>query len=85
MMCYAVGDLELFDKLYNVENVCMTIYQARLENVSSANMTVTNLYDWAENTLKPIAKLAYKDKGEFKKREHCQFCKVKTTCRKRAE
>lgn len=85
MMCYAVGALELFDKLYNIENVCMTIYQPRLENISTSEIAVTDLYDWAENTLKPIAQLAYEGKGEFKAGEHCQFCKVKATCRKRAE
>lgn len=26
MMCYAIGALELFDKLYDIENVCMIIY-----------------------------------------------------------
>lgn len=85
MMCYAVGALELFDKLYNIENVCMTIYQPRLENISISKIAVTDLYDWAETTLKPIAQLAYEGKGEFKAGDHCQFCKVKATCRKRAE
>lgn len=48
-------------------------------------MNVTELYNWAENTLKPIAELAYEGKGEFKAGDHCQFCKIKATCRKRAE
>ena len=34
---------------------------------------------------KPIAELAYEGKGEFKAGDHCQFCKIKATCRKRAE
>ena len=29
--------------------------------------------------------LAYVGEGEFKAGDHCQFCKVKATCRKRAE
>lgn len=33
----------------------------------------------------PQAKLAAIGEGEFKSGEHCQFCKVKATCRKRAE
>ena len=40
---------------------------------------------WAENVLKPAAELAINGKGEFKAGSHCQFCKVKATCRKRAE
>lgn len=35
--------------------------------------------------LAPAAKLAYAGEGEFKAGEHCQFCKAKATCRKRAE
>ena len=85
MMCYAVGALELFDSLYDIENVCMIIFQPRIENISVSNMNVTELYNWAEHTLKPIAELAYEGKGEFKAGDHCQFCKIKATCRKRAE
>lgn len=36
-------------------------------------------------TLVPAAKLAYSGEGEFCAGNHCQFCKVKATCRKRAE
>ena len=35
--------------------------------------------------MKPTAALAYEGKGEFKAGDHCQFCKVKATCKKRAE
>lgn len=33
----------------------------------------------------PTAALAHEGKGEFKASDHCQFYKVKATCRKRAE
>ena len=85
MMCYAIGALELFNNLYDIEEVCMVIYQPRIENISVSNKSVTELYSWAENTLKPIAELAYEGKGEFKAGDHCQFCKIKATCRKRTE
>lgn len=39
----------------------------------------------ADDVLVPTAKLAYEGKGDFKAGDHCQFCKVKATCRKRAE
>ena len=35
--------------------------------------------------LAPTAALAYEGKGEFKAGDHCQFCKAKAICRKRAE
>ena len=40
---------------------------------------------WAETELKPKAELAAKGEGDFCAGEHCRFCKVKATCRKRAE
>lgn len=85
MMCYALGALELFDGIYDITSVCMTIYQPRRENISVFTMSKADLYGWAEETLAPTAKLAYNGEGEFKAGEHCRFCKVKATCRKRAE
>jgi hypothetical protein len=48
-------------------------------------MTVDNLINWAENTVKPIAALAIAGKGEFAAGDHCRFCKARFTCRTRAE
>lgn len=85
MMCYALGALELFDGLYDIKEISMTIFQPRRENVSTYSMTKGELLTWADEVLKPTAELAYEGKGEFKAGDHCQFCKVKATCRKRAE
>lgn len=63
----------------------MTIFQPRRENVSTSSISKDDLLKWAEDVLKPTAALAYEGKGEFKAGDHCQFCKVKATCRKRAE
>lgn len=85
MMCYALGALNSFDMIYDIENISMTIFQPRRDNVSTFVMTKADLLSWAEHTLKPTAELAAKGEGEFCAGEHCQFCKVKATCRKRAE
>jgi hypothetical protein len=85
MMCYALGALELFDGIYDIENINMTIFQPRRENVSTYSISKTELLNWANDVLKPTAELAYNGGGEFKAGEHCRFCKAKATCRKRAE
>lgn len=85
MMLYALGALGLFDSLYDITEIRMVIFQPRMDNVSEFSMSVTDLLDWAENTLKPTAALAAKGEGEFCAGDHCRFCKVKATCRKRAE
>lgn len=85
MMLYALGALELFDSLYDIREICMIIFQPRLENISDSVISVSDLLDWAENELRPKAELAEKGEGEFCAGEHCRFCKIKATCRKRAE
>ena len=85
MMCYALGALSLFDGIYDIKEVNMTIFQPRRENVSTASMTKEELLHWAETVLKPTAELAAQGKGEYKAGGHCRFCKLKATCRKRAE
>ena len=85
MMLYALGALEMFSILYDINEIQMVIFQPRIENISEFSMSVPDLLNWAENELKPKAELAAKGEGEFCAGEHCRFCKVKATCRKRAE
>ncbi|MBR7085114.1 MAG: DUF2800 domain-containing protein, partial [Oscillospiraceae bacterium] len=85
MMLYALGALDMFGILYDFKEIRMVIFQPRMENVSECTISVEKLLDWAEHTLKPTAALAAEGKGEFQVGEHCRFCKVKATCRKRAE
>lgn len=85
MMCYALGALALFDSIYDIENVVMTIFQPRRDNISTYKLSKKELLQWADEILSPAAQLAAKGEGEFKAGKHCRFCKVKATCRKRAE
>lgn len=85
MMCYALGALDLFDRIYDIQKVSMTIFQPRRENVSTYTLSKEDLLQWAEKVLKPTAALAAKGEGEYKAGEHCRFCKIRATCRKRAE
>ena len=63
----------------------MTIYQPRRENVSTWTISTSDIYDWADNTLKPKAELAFNGEGEYCSGEWCGFCKAKNKCRARAE
>ena len=85
MKLYALGALNLYDYLYDIRTVKMAIVQPRLDSISEWEISVDALKEWAENTLRPISELAAKGEGEFKAGEHCRFCKLKATCRKRAE
>ena len=85
MMCYALGALEVFGDIYDINQIKMTIFQPRRENISTYTISRDDLLKWADEVLAPTAQLAYGGEGEFKAGDHCQFCKVKATCRKRAE
>ena len=85
MMLYALGALELFDGIYDIDTVRMAIYQPRRENVSVCVMAKDDLLQWAYNDLMAKAKLAYEGGGEYACGDWCRFCKAKAACRKRAE
>lgn len=85
MMLYALGALRLFDSLYDISEVSMSIYQPRRENVSTWTISVDELNAWAENILKPKAELAHKGEGDYLPGPWCQFCKAAVKCRARAE
>ena len=85
MMCYALGCIQMFDGLYDIDTVRMVIFQPRLGNISESTISKADLLAWAHDALVPAAKLAYDGEGDFCAGAHCRFCKLKATCRKRAE
>ncbi|EQB4336183.1 DUF2800 domain-containing protein [Clostridium botulinum] len=85
MRLYALGAIAEFSFLYDIENIKMTIIQPRLDSISTDEMKVEELLKWAEEELKPIAKLAYEGKGEFCAGDHCKFCRAKAVCKARAD
>ena len=85
LMCYCLGVIQMFDGIYDIDTIKMAIYQPRRDNISIHTMTKSELLRWADEVLAPTAQLALKGEGEFKAGSHCQFCKAKATCRKRAE
>lgn len=85
MKCYGLGALELFDDIYDIDTVAMTIYQPRRQNISTFALSKEELYRWADEVLKPTAQLAFAGDGSFLCGEWCGFCKAKNDCRARAE
>ena len=85
MKLYALGALSLFDNLYDIRTVRMTICQPRLESISTYKLAAGELTQWAEEELRSKAQLAINGEGEFFPGEHCRFCRARHTCRARAE
>lgn len=81
LMLYGLGALRKYDMLFDIEEVRLTIVQPRINNISSWQISVKELIDWAETELAPAAKLAFAGDGELKAGEWCKFCAVKNRCR----
>lgn len=81
MMLYALGALNDYGFAYDIEHIETHVYQPRIDNISPHRMTVAELLDWAENTVKPTAELAGKGQGDYKPGSHCKFCPHAGRCR----
>ena len=82
---YALGTLDLLDTIYDIETVKMTIYQPRIDNVSSDSIPAETLKAWGEDEVKPAAALALTDNAPMAAGDWCQFCPARQSCRTRAE
>lgn len=82
---YGLGAAELFGDLYDFDTVRVTIIQPRLDHVSTEEISLEDLKDWAENWVAPAAKLAMSNTDEVHCGDWCQFCPAKAICRERAE
>lgn len=84
LKCYALGALDTFGDLYAIKHIRLSIYQPRRAHVDTFELSTEELLKWADEILAPTARLAYEGGGEFHAGEHCRFCRIKATCRKRA-
>jgi hypothetical protein len=85
LMLYALGALEAYCMLYQIETVHLSIFQPRIDNISCFEISAANLLSWAVGEVEPKAKLAYDGIGDFKAGGHCRFCKAQAQCRAKAE
>ena len=85
LKCYGVAALSIYESLYDIKDVSLSIFQPRRENVSTWTISAKDLKLWAESELKPKAQLAFKGEGEYAPGEWCQFCRAAVKCRARAK
>lgn len=78
--CYGLGALNDYGFAYDIETVRLHIYQPRINNVSTFELSATDLLAWGE-TIKPTAAMAAKGKGKYNAGAHCKFCPHAGRCR----
>ena len=62
-MCYGLGALNDYGFAYEIERVRLHIYQPRINNVSTFEISADDLLAWGEK-IKPVADQAAKGKGK---------------------
>lgn len=83
LRCYAIGALEEYDYIFDIKTVVVHIIQPRLDNYSTEVIDAEDLKDWAK-ALKKLAEVAFSGNGDAYPGDHCQFCKVRSICKARA-
>ena len=85
LMLYALGAIYEHEMTNGpFARVTLHIVQPRLDHFDAWTISYDDLMEWGES-IKPIAKLAFEGKGDFDVGDHCTFCKVRHTCRARAD
>lgn len=82
---YGLGAAALFGDLYDIKRVRMTIIQPRLDHVSTEELSLADLMEWADLVVKPAARLALGKNAPTACGDWCRWCPAKAICRKRAE
>ena len=82
---YGLGAAALFGDIYDFSKVRMTIIQPRLDHISSEELSLSDLRTWAEEIVKPAAKLALGKDAPTHSGDWCRWCPAKAVCRTRAE
>lgn len=85
LMIYGLGILSIAELLYDIETVRLTIFQPRLNSLSTWDISSMELKAWGENVLKPRGAMALMGTGDFMAGNWCRFCKARNQCRARAE
>lgn len=85
LMLYALGVYLTYRWLYKFDKFILAISQPRLDSYDEWETDLTGLLEFAISTVEPAAKRALQPGAPFKAGSWCQFCKIKATCRVRAE
>lgn len=80
LMVYGVGFLLDYDMVFDIEQISMTVYQPRINNISTYTISRDELMQWAREVLAPTSKIAFAGEGEFVPGDHCRFCRGKHAC-----
>ncbi len=83
LMLYGLGALEIYGDLFDIKTVKMTVFQPRLDNISTYEIATQDLLKWGKEVVFDKAEQAFEGIGECNYGSHCDdgFCKAKHLCK----
>ena len=80
LMLYGIGAYIKYSLMYEITRVHLSIVQPRLNSISTWEISVDELMQWADTELKQKAEDAFSGRGELASGDWCKFCSVKSKC-----
>lgn len=84
LMLYALGTYAKF-KAKNIKRFELGVHQPRLGHLDTWTIKTPTLLEWANDELIPAGKRVLEPDAPIKAGEWCTFCRIRETCRVRAE
>lgn len=84
MKLYALGAFSIFEAIYDIETIHLSIYQPRIGNIATWVIDLDALLEWANGDLKEKAELAYQGEGELNPGEWLKHTKIRAVSKDRA-
>jgi hypothetical protein len=82
---YALGLLQEWDWLYDFQSFTLCVHQPRLDHIDTWSIDRASLLAWADSIVRPGAAATCDRDAAVRAGSWCQWCRIKTTCRVRAE
>ncbi len=80
LMLYAIGALNQYDALYDIEKVVLHIAQVRMDEFSSYELSVQELFDWVEEVQATAEKISRGHIIYNPGVEQCRWCEGRAMC-----
>ena len=82
---YALGALDGYGWIYDIEEIEMNIIQPRLKSIETERITAKELIEWAKTEVVDRARMANANEGAYNPgADQCKFCKARALCKARA-
>ncbi|MCM1556889.1 MAG: DUF2800 domain-containing protein [Anaeroplasma bactoclasticum] len=85
LMLYAVGALNQYDTLYDIETIVLHVAQVRMDEFTSYELSIQELFDWVEDVGEAARKICSGKIEYHPGVEQCRWCEGRAMCLERGK